>query len=214
MNLIEYITEKSNLFIDRLGKEENLIPIDTNEWGWENYIYKSDTFRWAHIERYFEPHIMVLHITIFPHKNNTHPIFGFDLICYPKKEIIGAAFLDLSTTNSNTVDWIQPKFSQPYNLPEWASDIFSNKFIACIPTKDEYDILLEHAYELFDTTLTNLTKEEWRTNDTKLIEEIAVNQNLYCDRQSKNERTFGALKSKVGEERARYFMENILFPKI
>jgi hypothetical protein len=50
-----------------------------------------------------------------------------------------------------------------------------------------------------------------QVGDTKTIIE---KQNRYCEVQSSNPRTFGALKAKIGEERARYFMEQILFPKI
>jgi hypothetical protein len=39
-------------------------------------------------------------------------------------------------------------------------------------------------------------------------------QNNYCKVQSANPRTFNVLKAKIGEERAKYFMEEILFPQI
>jgi hypothetical protein len=39
-------------------------------------------------------------------------------------------------------------------------------------------------------------------------------QNTYCKVQASNPRTYSALKALIGEEKARYFMENILFPKI
>jgi hypothetical protein len=45
-------------------------------------------------------------------------------------------------------------------------------------------------------------------------EDIIKVQNNYCDIQSKNPRTYNVLKAKIGEERAKYFMEQILFPQI
>jgi hypothetical protein len=46
------------------------------------------------------------------------------------------------------------------------------------------------------------------------IKKVISIQNNYCEVQASNPRTFGALKAKIGEERARYFMQEILFPKI
>jgi hypothetical protein len=43
---------------------------------------------------------------------------------------------------------------------------------------------------------------------------IVAAQNRYCDNQQKNERTYNVLKAKLGVDRAKDFMENILFPKI
>jgi hypothetical protein len=43
---------------------------------------------------------------------------------------------------------------------------------------------------------------------------ILAAQNRYCENQQKNERTYNVLKAKLGAEKAKYFMENILFPKI
>jgi hypothetical protein len=48
-----------------------------------------------------------------------------------------------------------------------------------------------------------------------LIQRLVVEaQNYYCEQQSKNERTYNVLKAKLGEERAKYFMDTVLFPKI
>lgn len=213
MNLKDYIIHRSDSFIERLEREPGTISLDVDEWGWENYLYTSPKFRQAHIERYFHPHLMVLHITIFPHKDNTHPMFGFDLIGYPRKEVIGAGFLDWSPTHKK-VEWTPPTFQQPYDLPEWTKGIFSDRFVACVPTESEYDKLFVEAYSMFEKTLESINTDEFQTTDEMIIQKVIEKQNTYCERQWQNERTFGALKSKVGEERAKYFMKNILFPKI
>lgn len=213
MNLKQYIIHHSDLFIQRLEQESDIKSLDVDEWGWENYLYTSPKFRQAHIERYFHPHLMVLHITIFPHKDSTYPMFGFDLIGYPRKGVIGAGFLDFSPTYK-TFEWDPPKFSQPYNLPDWTTGIFSDRFVACVPQKDEYNLLMLKAYQMFNQSLLELESNDWKTDDEEIIKTVIQNQNSYCERQWQNERTFGALKSKVGEDRARYFMRNILFPKI
>jgi len=49
---------------------------------------------------------------------------------------------------------------------------------------------------------------------TENIDIVVEKQNTYCHIQSTNPRTFSALKAKIGEERAKYFMTKILFPQI
>jgi hypothetical protein len=213
MNLKEYIIQQSDRFIKRLESEKGIESIDTKYWGWENYLYSSPHFRQAHIERYFHDNLMVLHITIFPHKNNTHPIFGFDLIVLPKSDKISAVFLDYSPTYTEFI-WIAPQFKEKYELPQWTDGIFSKYFVACRPNEDEYQILFDTALNMFDTTLKRLKDDIYITDDSSIISKIVDKQNAYCERQWENKRTFGALKSKIGKEGAVYFMKTILFPKI
>jgi hypothetical protein len=213
MNLKDYIIQQSDRFIKRLETENSIESVNTDDWGWENYLYTSPKFRQAHIERYFHDNLMVLHITILPHKNNTNPMFGFDLISLPKSEKISAGFLDYSPTVME-FDWSTPQFKVGYELPDWTEGIFSNKFVACRPDEDEYDTLFDTAYNMFDTMLNKLDTTNSITEDTDTINQIIQKQNTYCQRQWGNKRTFGALKAKVGGERAEYFMKHILFPKI
>ena len=213
MNLKEYIIQQSDRFIKRLETESEIHAINTDDWGWENYLYTSPKFRQAHIERYFHDNLMVLHITILPHKNNKNPMFGFDLISLPKSEKISAGFLDYSPTVED-VQFTAPNFKEGYELPDWTDGIFSDKFVACRPDEDEYDTLFDTAYNMFDGMLNKLENEDWITEDTNTINQIIEKQNTYCQRQWGNKRTFGALKAKVGADRAEYFMKNILFPKI
>jgi hypothetical protein len=213
MNLKEYIIQQSDKFIKRLECETGIEPIESKDWGWENYLYSSPHFRQTHIERYFHDNLMVLHITIFPHKNNTSPIFGFDLIVLPKSDKISAAFLDYSPTYGSVI-WIAPKFKEKYELPDWTDGIFSKHFVACRPDEDEYQPLFDTALNMFDTTLKKLKSDIYITENTDIISKIIDKQNTYCERQWGNKRTLGALKAKIGKERAEYFMKNILFPKI
>lgn len=214
MNLKEYIIQQSDRFIKRLETEVSITAVNTDEWSWENYLYTSPKFRQAHIERYFYDNLMVLHITIFPHKNNTNPMFGFDLISLPKSEKISAGFLDYSPTSDIDIQWDTPKFKVGYELPDWTEGIFSNQFVACRPDEDEYQKLFDTAFLMFDTMLNRLNTNENITEDTNIINQIIQKQNTYCQRQWGNKRTFGALKAKVGVEKAEYFMKTILFPKI
>jgi hypothetical protein len=60
-------------------------------------------------------------------------------------------------------------------------------------------------------TFENYVETLGLISDPKLVVEA---QNYYCEQQLRNERTYNVLKAKLGEERAKYFMATILFPKI
>jgi hypothetical protein len=73
------------------------------------------------------------------------------------------------------------------------------------------DSLSNNVVESFEIYLDVLNNSKETLNRTDYI--VAA-QNRYCDNQQKNERTYNVLKAKLGEVKAKYFMENILFPKI
>ncbi len=185
--------------------QNNGVKIDTEDFGWENNRYISDLFRIAHIERYSDRALEVLHFTCFPHVDCGDPIFGFDIICTNEKPL--AAFIDLSPVAYQPDQFIDYEFKTPYPLPEWANNIFSNHAIAIRPDIEEIVPLCREATDLFENYIQLLiTKSP--------INEVVKAQNYYCEQQSKNERTYNVLKAKLGEERAKYFMNTILFPKI
>lgn len=197
-NEIEYIIVKNNAR-----------SIPTEDFGWSNKRYVSDEFRLAHIERYSDKNLEVLHITCFPNEQYQHPIFGFDIICTEKKPL--AAFMDWSPVDNTISYWCGYDFEKQYPLPDWAKIIFSPMAIAVIPNDTELEKLnkvVQHSFDLYMKTLKGSKKSEYRS------EYIIAAQNRYCEQQQKNERTYNVLKAKLGEEKAKYFMENILFPKI
>jgi phycocyanobilin:ferredoxin oxidoreductase len=184
--------------------------IDTEDFGWVNNRYVSDLFRVAHIERYSDKNLEVLHVTCFPTKYSSNPIFGFDIITVEKKCL--AAFLDWSPDiHDKLVYKCDTQFKTPYKLPEWTSSIFSKNAIAIVPDEDEFKKICAEAMLSFLTYIGMLSMEEIIVVDSEVIIE---GQNHYCDQQQKNERTFNVLKAKLGEERAKHFMSTILFPKI
>jgi phycocyanobilin:ferredoxin oxidoreductase len=102
-------------------------------------------------------------------------------------------------------------FEKPYPLPDWAKIIFSPTPLAIIPTDNELEKLTDivhNSFEMYMKILEGAKQNEYRSDY------IVAAQNRYCDNQQKNERTYNVLKAKLGEERAKYFMQNILFPKI
>ena len=183
--------------------------IPTEDFGWSNKRYVGENFRMAHIERYSDNNLEVLHFTCFPSQTYQHPIFGFDIITTDKKPL--AAFMDWSPVDNTTNIESRYEFEKPYPLPDWAKLIFSPTALAIIPNDYEMDSLSNNVVESFELYLDVLNNSK---ENTDRVDYIIAAQNRYCENQQKNERTYNVLKAKMGEERAKYFMENILFPKI
>lgn len=186
------------------------LEIETEDFGWINHRYVSKHFRIAHIERYSDKNLEVLHITTFPNETSQNPIFGFDVITTDKKPL--AAFLDYSPTVSNIVYESSQSFDSLYKLPDWANNIFSKSAIAIMPNDQDLETLSEIVVDAYKKYIDLCLSESVNLEYDKL--EIKNKQNYYCEEQQKNQRTFNVLKAKLGEDRARYFMSEILFPKI
>jgi len=191
-----------SIILDNGGKEKT-----TEDFGWINKRYVNSQFRLAHIERYGDKNLDVLHITCFPNEMYSHPIFGFDIICTKTKPL--AAFMDWSPVDSTLSYHCSYQFKTEYKLPNWAKEIFSPTSLSIIPSDDELEKLSDiviNSFKMYIEILNGSKKSQNR------IEYIIGAQNRYCENQQKNERTFNVLKAKLGEERAKHFMENILFP--
>jgi phycocyanobilin:ferredoxin oxidoreductase len=185
------------------------IEIPTEDFGWSNKRYVGDKYRMAHIERYSDKNLEVLHFVCFPDCMYEAPIFGCDIITTDKKPL--AAFVDWSPIG-NSLGWgCTYEFEKPYPLPEWAKIIFSPTALAIVPNDNEMEKLSEVIVESFEAYLAILNSSK---EVIDRVDVITLAQNEYCSNQQKNDRTYNVLKAKLGEERARYFMETILFPKI
>ena len=185
------------------------VEIPTEDFGWSNKRYVGDKFRMAHIERYSDKNLEVLHFTCFPNETYQHPIFGFDIICTEKKPL--AAFMDWSPVDNTTSIKSAYKYEKEYPLPEWAKIIFSATALAIIPNDNELNTLSNNVIECFEIYFDVLNNSKEALDRVSYIKAA---QNRYCENQQKNERTYNVLKAKLGEEKAKYFMPNILFPKI
>ena len=203
---LDNTAESLQTIIEYVGTS-NILP--TENYGWQNVRFTSDFFRYAHIERYSDKNLEVLHFTCFPSNLNPEPIFGFDIITTPNKCL--ASFLDWSPVLSDDT-YVSPyDFKTPYNLPEWAKVIFSKDAIAIVPTDEEFQIMSNIAIRSFEEYIELLLGAETTPN---LVNDIKIGQNKYCEHQQKNERTYNVLKAKLGEDRAKQFMTSILFPTI
>lgn len=186
--------------------DATIIPVE--DFGWENTIWRSQKFRRAHVEIFRNGVIMVLHVTVFPHVHDPCPIYGFDIVTGPEKA--AGAFLDRTPTTENwspSVVATYP-FKDRKKLPEWAS-IFSDKFLAIRPVDheemDEVLALAERALASYLAVVGGI-----RMNYPK----IAEAQNAYCLGQRQNAKTMQILERMLGPERARYFMDEVLFPLV
>lgn len=204
-SFLDKTAQQFETYIHVVPENTNIIP--TEDYGWYNARYESELFRLAHVERYSDNKIEVLHVTTFPHRWSPEPIFGFDVICTDNK-IVGA-YMDLSPglVTYDFDDGMDFKHRKP--LPEWAT-VFSDKFILLSPESDE-------EFEKFVNW--TLCKYMWYLMQLEnmvlgIEADIVEKQNTYCEVQASNPRTYNVLKHKIGEEKATHFMEHILFPKI
>ena len=167
------------------------------DYPWDNKIWHSDKFAWAHLERYYTEKVSVLHFVIMPNRYSYSPIFGFDII-----EISGmltGMFLDVTPIPTGVT---LPTVGITRERPEWA-DFFSEQFVCVKPNS------IQDAYEavpVLDMYMTLLPGT--CDSDQRKI------QQHYIDGQRRNPQTFKMLKSHIGEEKAREFIDNILFPNI
>ena len=199
----------ANLIEKLILTEVDGVEIPTSNYGWENKRHISDFFRVSHIERYSDKNIEVLHFTCFPSVFYQEPIFGFDIITTDKKPL--AAFMDWSPIDNIKSYETDYKFETQYKLPNWAKSIFSKNAIAVVPNDNEINIICGIAIESFTQYLKMLVNSKPSPNR---YEYIVAKQNYYCEQQQQNERTYNVLKSKLGKDGAKEFMETILFPKL
>jgi len=185
------------------------IEIPTEDFGWTNKRYVGDNYRLAHIERYSDSNLEVLHFTCFPNPTFQHPIFGFDIITTDKKPL--AAFMDWSPVDNTTRIKTGFKYEKDYPLPDWAKIIFSETPLAIVPNDSEMNTLSFDITQNFEIYLDILNNSK---ESLDRVDYIVAAQNRYCENQQKNQRTYNVLKAKLGEERAKYFITNILFPKL
>ena len=185
------------------------IEIPTEDFGWTNKRYVGDNYRLAHIERYSDSNLEVLHFTCFPNPTFQHPIFGFDIITTDKKPL--AAFMDWSPVDNTTRIKTGFKYEKDYPLPDWAKIIFSDTPLAIVPNDSEMNTLSFDVTQNFEIYLDILNNSK---ESLDRVDYIVAAQNRYCENQQKNQRTYNVLKAKLGEERAKYFKTNILFPKL
>jgi hypothetical protein len=190
-----------------------------NNNGWRNFLYRSSSYRRAHVEivDFRDKHnIYILHSTVFPHYNDPSPIWGFDAVCGPSK--ITGAFHDFSNGGdpdhfmmqwfSNTSKNYQ--WNKPRELPAWAQAIFSSSMIAAGNVREgqELDDLCSVGLNSLDYYLENVGKTQERLNDFCSV------QNKYCYYQKQNPHVIKSMVAMgVPEDTMIKFVHEVLFPE-
>lgn len=203
-NFITALEKLADQFNYQIKSVNGAIPVYTEDFGWDNYRYTSPIYRLAHVEKFVQEKFAVVHVCIFPHINDPSPIFGFDVIAGEKKAT--GLFFDLSPTVTPGKKFTNITVKTEREKPEWG-DIFSDHWIACRPSFEEFTIIADEAVRVLDQYLMSLNQE--KVYHQPVIEA----QNRYCINQKQNIHTFSALKNLLGPERAQIFMNTVLFPE-
>lgn len=160
--------------------------------------------------------LWLLHVTVFPHTNDSSPIFGFDIVAGPNK--VSGAFHDFSVAGDSShpmLEWfanqtIMLSWNKKRELPDWAKNIFSDSMVAIGAVgPDELDNFINLGLTTLDYYLDNVGIA--RDNQSN----YSAEQNRYCYYQKQNPHTPRVLVN-LGftEEEARRFVEDQLFPEV
>lgn len=204
MNCIDLVVGIANRLNEKIRQQHQVYALQTEDFGWINYRYRSPKFRLAHIQIFNQDKFCVVHCCVFPHSIDPAPIYGFDVVAGESK--ITGVFLDLSPITKPSKPFTAIKVERERERPEWG-DIFSPHWIACRPSYDEMQAIGEEAIKVLTVYLSDL-------GDVGVQRDIITAQNHYCRQQQRNPHTKRALVNLLGEERADYFIKTILFPTI
>ena len=191
-----------------------------NQPGWINRVWTSDKIRRAHIDVVDAREtkgLWMMHCCIFPHCEDTAPIYGLDIIAGKNK--VTGFFHDFSPTVApnhtmiinfgkvvSEYDWKKER-----ELPDWAKAIFSPHMVAVgnVNTNDELGSLI-------DLSLNNLDDWLGYYRNTKCsYDEGKTAQNRYAYYQKQNPHTPRTMTSLgLDENDVKLFIEECLFPDL
>lgn len=177
---------------------------------------QSPLFRHGHVETFqVSDRFSILHVCVIPHVDDPAPIFGYDIIAGPTK--ITGLFLDLTSVIASSKSEILSDlmassailFPNRRTLPDWG-DVFSPDMLAIRPGNEtELTAANDIAMRALDTLLRRAPQRR-----SRLREQIQRGQSRYIAAQRRNEHTFRMLAGFVGADRARSFIEDVLFPDV
>ena len=222
--LIECQDEIISIFDSRAKEieEPGLSHFNQPENGWINRVWANDSVRRAHIDVVDAREsrgLWMMHVCCFPVLSNDAPIYGFDVIAGKNK--MTGAFHDFSPSSNpdhpmidgyrESVEEFIP--SKQRQLPEWATNIFTDKMLAAGNVKTE-----EEAVAIIDIAIANLNAwfdEVPLSDGDGNCEIVAASQNYYCHNQQQNPHTPNVMKTLgLAEEDVDKFCTDMLFPKI
>ena len=189
---------------------------------WVNRVWRNDDVRRAHIDvvdARESKGLWMMHVCVFPVLTNGGPIYGFDVIAGKNK--MTGAFHDFSASadidnpmiagyKEAVADFIPTKQRQ---LPEWATNIFSDKMLAAgnVSTEEEAVAIIELAQD----NLRAYFDEIGEFTGEYSSDIVTAAQNYYCHNQQQNPHTPRTMKSLgLDETDVDKFCTDMLFPKI
>ena len=191
-----------------------------NQPGWVNRVWTSETYRRAHIDIVDARQtkgLWMMHCCIFPHVNDTSPIFGFDVIAGKSK--ITGCFIDYSPTNDLDHPMSQYfaeevsryEWNKPRKLPAWADEIFSEDIVAAGNVSNEDE--LGQIASLAGILINHYLEEVGKTRNVGV--DSTQEQNLYARNQKQNPHTPRVMVSLgLSEADVTAFVQNCLFPEV
>ncbi len=220
--LIECQNEIIRIFDDNAKEYDEPGLAHFNNDTWVNRVWANDHVRRAHIDvvdARESKGLWMMHVCVFPVLNNDGPIYGFDVIAGKNK--MTGAFHDFSASSNpdhemierykeSVEDFIPSKQRQ---LPEWATNIFTDKMLAAGNVKTE-----EEAVSIIELALDNLRAYFDEIGDSTGAGDrdiVTATQNYYCHNQQQNPHTPRTMKSLgLDEADVECFCTDMLFPKI
>ena len=189
---------------------------------WVNRVWRNDDVRRAHIDvvdARDTKGLWMMHVCVFPVLTNGGLIYGFDVIAGKNK--MTGAFHDFSASadidnpmiagyKEAVADFIPTKQRQ---LPEWATNIFSDKMLAAgnVSTEEEAVAIIELAQD----NLRAYFDEIGEFTGEYSSDIVTACQNYYCHNQQQNPHTPRTMKSLgLDEADVDRFCTDMLFPKI
>jgi phycocyanobilin:ferredoxin oxidoreductase len=222
-HLIQCQNDIIDIFNDRAVEFDEPGLAHFNSDTWVNRVWHNDSVRRAHIDvvdARDTKGLWMMHVCVFPVLNNNGPIYGFDVIAGKNK--MTGAFHDFSASSGGedhpmidgykeaVAEFIPSKQRQ---LPEWATNIFTDKMLAAGNVRSE-----EEAVAIIDLALNNLRAyfdEIGEFDGYGNRDETIAAQNYYCHNQQQNPHTPRTMKSLgLDEADVDKFCTDMLFPKI
>ena len=216
---IQHLLEESISHIGEEIYEHGMDRFNQSDY-WINRVWKSPSFRRAHIDvvdARQTKKLWMMHCCIFPHTHNPAPIYGFDVIAGKNK--ITGCFHDYSKAgdpNHPMMQWFSDEVAKlewrkERALPEWATNIFSKSMVAAGNVSDEEE--LEQITNLAKTTIEHYLSTVGETNNT--VADTTEAQNYYAQNQKCNPHTPRVMVSLgLSEDDVHMFIHDCLFPEI
>lgn len=182
--------------------------VTTLECIWNNTIFFNELIRYNHVE-YFKSDggaIEVFHNVMLPNASLDYGIFGFDIISINKK--VTGIFCDVTNGENGNLKRIKRYYKNfERERPSWAN-FFSKDFLI-IKGPDDLQAFIKDIMNVIDEYLSvNICNIYNGFNEKENLRK----QNEYCINQRNNAKTFNALSKFIGHEKAKEFIEKVLFP--